>query len=56
LDEAFKRLHSQTDKAFTRVLTFNLVLAIILRKGVKSLQNSVSEALLSWLGAGTASV
>jgi hypothetical protein len=30
------------------------VLAIILRKGVKSLQNSVSEAL-SWLGAGTAS-
>ena len=57
MDEAFKRLHSQTDKAFTRVrvLTFNLVLAIILRKGVKSLQNSVSEALLSWLGAGTAS-
>ena len=30
------------------------MLAIILRKGVKSLQNSVSEAL-SWLGAATAS-
>jgi len=36
------------------VLTFGVVLAIILRKGVKSLQNRVSEAL-SWLGAAKAS-
>lgn len=57
LSEAeFKRLHSQSDTAFTRVrlLTFGVVVAIILRNGMKSLQNSVSEAL-SWLGLGTAS-
>ena len=55
-DDAFKRLHSQTDTAFTRVrvLTFSVVLTIILRKGVKSLQNSASEAL-SWLGTAKAS-
>jgi hypothetical protein len=55
-EEAFKRLHSQTAKAFTRVrvLTFGVVMSIILRNGVKSLQNSVSEAL-AWLGLGTAS-
>jgi len=55
-EEAFKRLHSQSAKASTRVrvLTFSVVLATILRNGVKSLQNSVSEAL-AWLGLGTAS-
>jgi hypothetical protein len=37
-----------------RLLTFSVVVAIILRNGMKSLQNSVSEAL-SWLGLGTAS-
>lgn len=55
-DEAFKRLHSLTARAFTRVrlLTFGVVVSVILRNGVKSLQNSVSEAL-GWLGLGTAS-
>lgn len=37
-----------------RLLTFGVVAAMILRNGVKSLQNSVAEAL-SWLGLGTAS-
>jgi len=37
-----------------RLLTFGVVLAMVLRNGVKSLQNAVSEAL-SWLGLGTAS-
>lgn len=37
-----------------RRLTFGVVLAMVLRNGVKSLQIAVSEAL-SWLGLGTAS-
>ena len=54
MDEAFKRLHRWTGQAFTRVrsLTFELVLVMVLRKSVKSLQNVVNEAM-SWLGVGT---
>jgi hypothetical protein len=37
-----------------RCLTFGVVLAVVLRNSVKSLQNAVGEAL-AWLGAGTAS-
>jgi hypothetical protein len=51
---AFKSLHRWTGHAFTRVrsLTFELVLAMVLRKSVKSLQNVANEAM-SWLGIGT---
>ena len=54
MDEAFKCLHRWTDQAFTRVrsLTFELVLVMVLRKSVKSLQNVVNEAM-SWLGVET---
>ena len=51
-DEGFKRRHRASDKAFTRVrcLPFAVVLVLILRKGVKSLQNIVNEAM-AWLTA-----
>jgi hypothetical protein len=54
MDEAFKCLHRWTGQAFTRVrsLTFELVLVMVLRKSVKSLQNVVNEAM-SWLGVET---
>lgn len=49
-DEAFKHRHRVTPKAFTRTrhLPFALMVVLILRKGVKSLQNLVNEAM-SWL-------
>jgi hypothetical protein len=49
-DEAFKIRHRATPKAYTRVrrLPFALVLTLVLRKSMKSLQNVVNEAL-SWL-------
>ena len=52
--DAFKCLHRWTGQAFTRVrsLTFELVLVMVLRKSVKSLQNVVNEAM-SWLGVET---
>lgn len=51
-DEAFKVRHRTTDKVFTRVrrLPFALVLALVLRKSMKSLQNVVNEAM-GWLDA-----
>ena len=54
LGSAFKTLHRWTGHAFTRVrsLTFEVVLVMVLRKSVKSLQNVVNEAM-SWLGIGT---
>ena len=54
LGSAFKSLHRWTGHAFTRVrsLTFEVVLAMVLRKSVKSLQNVANEAM-SWLGIGT---
>ncbi|MCP5158286.1 MAG: hypothetical protein H6974_07020 [Gammaproteobacteria bacterium] len=44
-DEDFKDCHRSTQQAFTRIraLLFAKVLILILRKGVKSLQNRVSE-------------
>jgi len=55
LDSAFKGRHRATAKAFTRerVLTFPIVVVLVLRKSVKSLQNVVNEAL-SWLGTDVA--
>ena len=49
-DEGFKRRHRASDQAFTRVrcLPFAVVLVVILRKSVKSLQNVVNEAM-AWL-------
>lgn len=46
-DPAFSARHRASPTAFTRVraLPFALVLALILRKGVKSLQNWVNEAI-----------
>ena len=54
MGSAFKSLHRWTGHAFTRVrsLTFEVVLAMVLRKSVKSLQNVANEAM-SWLGIGT---
>jgi hypothetical protein len=51
-DEGFKRRHSVDDKAFTRVrrLAFPAVLALILRKSVKSLQLVLNE-FTAWLAA-----
>jgi hypothetical protein len=51
-DEAFKNRHRESSKAFTRVrgLPFALMLVLILRKSVKSLQNIVNEAM-TCLGA-----
>lgn len=48
--ESFKDRHRIAKEAFTRVrsLPFELVLVMILRKSVKSLQNVVNEAML-WL-------
>lgn len=49
-DDAFKNRHRTTDKAFTRVrqLPFALVVTLVLRKSMKSLQNVVNEAM-TWL-------
>jgi hypothetical protein len=49
-DEGFKSRHRASDQAFTRVrcLPFAIVLVLILRKSVKSLQNVVNEAM-AWL-------
>ena len=54
MGSAFKTLHRWTGHAFTRVrsLTFEVVLVMVLRKSVKSLQNVVNEAM-AWLGVGT---
>lgn len=43
----FKRLHSLTAQAFTRVrtLSFGVLLTVVLRNSVKALQNAVSEGL-----------
>ncbi|MGB5063472.1 MAG: IS4 family transposase [Candidatus Competibacter sp.] len=51
-DEGFKGRHRVSDRAFTRVrcLPFAVVLVLILRKSVKSLQNVVNEAM-AWLTA-----
>ena len=51
-DEEFKGRHRVNDQVFTRVrcLPFALVLVLILRNSVKSLQNVVNEAM-SWLSA-----
>ncbi len=48
--EGFKRRHRASAQAFTRVrcLPFAVVLVLILRKSVKSLQNVVNEAM-AWL-------
>jgi hypothetical protein len=50
--EVFKNRHRTTAKVFTRVrqLPFALVLTLVLRKSMKSLQNVVNEAM-SWLDA-----
>lgn len=50
VDAGFKGRHRTTAKAFTRErrLTFPLVVTLLLRKGVKSLQNMVNEAM-GWL-------
>lgn len=49
-EEGFKERHRWTDKDFTRArsLVFALVVALVLRKSMKSLQNVVNEAML-WL-------
>lgn len=49
-EEGFKERHRWTDKDFTRdrSLVFALVVALVLRKSMKSLQNVVNEAML-WL-------
>lgn len=49
-DEGFKSRHRASDQAFTRVrcLPLAVVLVLILRKSVKSLQNVVNEAM-AWL-------
>jgi hypothetical protein len=46
-DQAFSARHRASPQAFTRVraLPFALVVALIMRKGVKSLQNWVNEAV-----------
>ena len=51
-DEGFKSRHRASEQAFTRVrcLPFAMVLVLILRKSVKSLQNVVNEAM-AWLTA-----
>jgi Transposase DDE domain len=49
-DQTFKNNHRKTAKDFTRVrsLPFSLVLVLIMKKGVKSLQNVLNEAT-TWL-------
>ncbi|MBK8754040.1 MAG: hypothetical protein IPL99_21390 [Candidatus Competibacteraceae bacterium] len=51
-DEGFKGRHRAHDQVFTRVrcLPLAVVLVLILRKSVKSLQNVVNEAM-AWLTA-----
>jgi hypothetical protein len=51
VDTEFKCRHRSAENAFVRSrrLPFALVLTLILRKGVKSLQNMVNEAM-GWLG------
>ena len=53
-EASFKDKHRASKEAFTRSrkLPFELVLVMILRKSVKSLQNVVNEAMF-WLGAET---
>ncbi len=53
-EDTFKDKHRLSKSAFTRVrsLPFELVLVMILRKSVKSLQNVVNEAML-WLATDT---
>lgn len=53
-DESFKRRHCWSEKDFTRDrrLSFALVMALILRNGVKSLQLMVNEVML-WLEVPT---
>lgn len=48
--EEFKTRHRHSEKAFTRdrSLPFSLVLVLVLRNSVKSLQNVVNEAM-TWL-------
>jgi hypothetical protein len=52
MDEEFKRLYRMTEKAFTRdrCLPFALVMVVILRKSMKSLQLVVNE-VMAWLKA-----
>jgi hypothetical protein len=49
-DEGFKGRHRERQKDFTRVrsLPFALVLVLVMRKSMKSLQNVVNEAM-TWL-------
>jgi Transposase DDE domain len=49
-DDHFKNRHRQTAKDFTRVrrLPFGLLMVLMMRKSVKSLQNLLNEAM-SWL-------
>ena len=49
-DQDFKGRHRARQKDFTRVrsLPFELVLVLVMRKSVKSLQNVVNEAM-TWL-------
>ena len=53
-EDAFKDKHRVAKSAFTRArsLPFELVLVMILRKSVKSLQNVVNETML-WLETDT---
>lgn len=55
-DDGFKGRHRWAKQAFTRVrsLSFGVVLVMVLRNSVKSLQNVVNETM-AWLGAGTVS-
>ena len=55
-EDGFKCRHRWAQRAFTRVrsLPFGVVLVMVLRNSVKSLQNVVNEAM-SWLGAETVS-
>lgn len=54
--EDFKERHRRDEKAFTRErsLSFALVLVLLIRNGVKSLQNIVNEAM-TWLERPTVS-
>jgi hypothetical protein len=58
-DEAFKGRHRARENDFTRVrsLPFALIVVLVMRKSVKSLQNGVNEAM-TWLNESlvTASV
>jgi hypothetical protein len=56
-DEGFKNTHRETNKAHARErrLPFRVVLALVLRKSVKSLQNVLNEAM-TWLEMPTVTV